>query len=174
MGHSAHLLWEGELHRVFISLLLTSGGWHFYTSLIMLAIGVGWVEIVHGSLVAMSTFVGIHLATVLLMSCGIALSAKLMESHRGHLLWYVRDVGPSAGYYGCLGMAIHSQGAILSWIAAGIILIILSVRLITSSYHLLDDGRTMSADVAHLIAFPIGLWVGSFMPKIISLSEFQS
>ncbi len=157
VGYSVRLLLEGELHRGVTSLFFTAGGSRFYSSLAMLVGAVGWVEAKYGTIRAAATFVGIHLITLLLMSGAIASLYALLETHRGSLLWEAKDVGPSAGYYGCLGLAIAglSPPVRLSLITA--ILTVLTLRLAWSSFHLPDGGRTMSADIAHLIAFPLGM-----------------
>jgi hypothetical protein len=110
------------------------------------------------------TFVGTHLATLLLMSVGIATLFAMIETHRGSLLWEVKDVGPSAGYYGCLGLAIAglSPGLRLSVFAA--IMVVLMSRLAWSPFHLPENGHVMSADIAHLIAFPLGALLFFLMP----------
>lgn len=157
VGHSADLLWKGEHHRIWTSVIFTTGGWHFYGSLAMVAFAVGWLEKEQGSWIALIGFLGIHAATLLMMSAGISMSHRLVETHRGNLLWYTSDVGPSAGYYGCLGIAIASQEAWAASVCILAIFVLLVTRLVWSSYHILADGRAMSADIAHLIAFPLGL-----------------
>ncbi len=157
VGHSAHSLWEGQWSRVVTSVLFTANGWHFYCSLAMMAGAISWVELTRGTWIAIGTFVSIHVITLLVMSIGIATSMALVESHRGNLLWYTKDVGPSAGYYGCLGLAITSLQPQWFWPTLVAIMLILLARIGWSSYHLVDEGRLMSADIAHLIAFPLGL-----------------
>lgn len=163
-GHSPHLLWRGEWQRVFTSLLFTAGGWRFYSSLVMLVLAVGWVESAISTPIAIVSFVGIHLSTLLLMSLGIALTTSVFESHRGNLLWYVQDVGPSAGYYGCLGLMILSLAPNLRLPLALGIVVLLGLRLAWSAYHLHEGGQHFSADVAHLIAFPLGMFVWRVLP----------
>ena len=163
-GYSVRLLLEGELHRGFTSLFFTAGGTRFYSSLVMLAVAVGWVESSYGTLRAVTAFFGVHLATLVLMSVSIALLYAMAQTHRGSLLWEVKDVGPSAGYYGCLGFAIAglSPGLRLSLVAA--VASILLVRLAWSSIHLPEGGHVLSADIAHLIAFPMGLLLFLLLP----------
>ena len=157
VGHSPHSLWKGQWQTVVTSVLFTANGWHFYVSLAMMAIAISWVELTCGTWIAIGTFVGIHVVTLLVMSIGIATSIALVESHRGNLLWFSKDVGPSAGYYGCLGLAITSLQPNWFWLTLVAIMVMLLARIGWSSYHLVDEGRLMSADIAHLIAFPLGL-----------------
>lgn len=157
VGHSADLLWKGELHRVLTSLIFTPGGWQFYSSLAMFGLCVGWLEWQRGSLTAALVFFGVHIATLLLMFLGIAFENWLVQSHSGGLLWFTRDVGPSAGYYGCLGLALMMQPAALRRPIIIAMLIVLLLRLGYSTYCLHQAARSMSADIAHLIAFSLGL-----------------
>ncbi len=161
-GHSAQLLWRGEWYRLLTSILFTVGGLRFYISLAMLAVAVGWLEFARGTPVAAMTFVGVHIATLLIMACGIALSTTLIETHRGNLLWYVKDVGPSAGYYGCLGLAVASLAPGIRLPIVITIFLVLVGRSGWSTYHLPENGQMMSADIAHLIAFPLGLFISRF------------
>ena len=72
------------------------------------------------------------------------------------LLANTYDVGPSAGYYGCLGgaIALYFNRQQLSFLAAGIV--ILAGRLCLSASGLAEDPSVVSADIAHLIALPLG------------------
>lgn len=161
LGHSPKLLWDGGIHRIFTSIVFTSGGWHFYLSALMFAICVGVVEFTHGSFVAVILFLGTHVVTILLMFGGVLLLKRLTDSHRGNLLWYTRDVGPSAGYYGCLGYSIADFSPnTMIWITVSVLLFLM-IRLGWSAYHLTDEGQMMSADISHLIALPAGLLAGA-------------
>lgn len=164
-GYSVRLLWEGELHRGFTSVFFTAGGWRFYSSLMMLAVAVGWVEMRYGTLRAVTVFSGIHLITLLLMSMGIALIFAYLETYRGGLLWEIKDVGPSAGYYGCLGLAIAGLTPKVRWSLMIALAMVLAVRLVWSSLNLPEDGHVMSADIAHLTAFPLGILTIYMMPQ---------
>ncbi len=157
VGHSVKLLFEGQLHRIFTSLLFTAGGWRFYSSLLMFAAAVGWVELRFGSRLAMLTFFGVHLATLLLIAIGIALPLAALGTHHGRLLLQVRDVGPSAGYYGCLGVAVAGLAAKRRNWCVALNLVALLLRLYWSATQLPEEGRMLSADLAHLIAFPLGV-----------------
>ena len=166
VGSSAHLLSRGELHRVVTSLFFTAGGWQFYTSLLMFAGAVGWLEATAGTRVAAVAFTSIHGVTVVAMAIGIGLLNTLATSHRGSLLWSMTDVGPSAGYYGCLGIALGRLGLNNRPLLILAVLTILVARVIWSSYQLSESGRMMSADLAHLIAFPLGVVVARFVGNL--------
>lgn len=163
-GFSVRLFLEGEVHRGFTSLFFTAGGTRFYSSLLMMTLAVGWVEATHGTVHAATVFFGAHLLTLLLMSVSIALFYTMFESHRAQLLWEVRDVGPSAGYYGCLGFALAGATPGLRMSLVGTVAAILILRLVWSSVHLPENGHVMSADLAHVIAFPLGMLFVVFLP----------
>ncbi len=110
-----------------------------------------------GTLRSAATFFGIHFATLAIMTIVVAIWIAAADSHRGNLLWNVQDVGPSAGYYGCLGLAIAAQSPGIRIASVIGIIAILAMRLWWSFLHLPEEGRVMSADIAHLIAFPLGL-----------------
>jgi hypothetical protein len=77
---------------------------------------------------------------------------------RGDLLYSVRDVGPSAGYYGCLGFALANTSSRRATTVGGVALLLI-LRLASSGYHLPNAGHILAADLAHVVAFPIGaLW----------------
>ncbi|MCA9124422.1 MAG: hypothetical protein H6822_18565 [Planctomycetaceae bacterium] len=105
----------------------------------------------------MIAFVGVHVATLLLMAIAVALPLSIVEAHRGELLFHARDVGPSAGYYGCLGLVVAGLSSRTRNVLIPAITLILLLRLTWSTMHLPEEGRMMSADLAHLIAFPLGL-----------------
>ncbi len=104
-GYSPRHLWEGQLHRIFTSLLFTAGGRRFYASLLMFALSVGWIEREYGTRGAMLTFFGVHVATQLILAVAVAGPLVGLGTDHGRFLLEARDVGPSAGYYGCLGLA---------------------------------------------------------------------
>lgn len=156
-GYSTRLLLEGELYRLLTSLFFTAGGWKFYASLLMFAGAVGWMEWSCGTRRAMLAFFCIHLLTLLIMSLGISLPLAAIESLHGKLLYSVRDVGPSAGYYGCLGFAVADMKSGKKRLIAISILLLLLARGTYSGLHLPQQGHGLAADVAHLIAFPLGI-----------------
>jgi hypothetical protein len=139
----------------------TIGGTKLYASVAMLAVSVGAAEKVYGTSRTFAMFWGIHLATLLIASVALVLPLHLLETYRGTLLANVRDVGPSAGYYGCAGavcVAIPERWRIA---VIGFVLTILALRLTWSMITIPDHGRAISADLAHIIAFPLGIAVAS-------------
>ncbi len=164
MGFSARHLWEGELHRLFTSLFFTAGGGRFYASLFMFTLSVGWVEWVHGTRCAALTFLGVHLITQLLLALAVAWPLVLLGYGHGRLLWEARDVGPSAGYYGCLGLAVASVSVGRPRVVASIIFGVLLLRAACSAACLPAQGQVLSADLAHLVAFSCGMLLTRLCP----------
>lgn len=158
-GYSMRSLVQGELHRAVTSLLFTASGWRFYSSLVMFALAVGCVEWNHGTRVSSLTFFGVHFATLAVMLASVFVWLAASDSHRAGLLWDVQDVGPSAGYYGCLGLAMMSLPTTTRTALIVAIVTVLVGRAAWSWIHLPENGRMLSADLAHVIAFPLGLLV---------------
>lgn len=158
VGYSTRLLFEGEAHRILVSLLFTAGGVAFYQSLAMLAWIVGWTEWHYGTRLTAWVFFGVHVTTIIIMSLLIAWPLASIGAAHGQVLFSERDVGPSAGYYGCLGFSV-AMITQRSWrqrlmSAVGLILVL---RLGWSSWQLEQtSGGAFSADLAHTIAFPLG------------------
>jgi hypothetical protein len=156
-GYSMRLMLEGQLHRAVTSLLFTAGGWRFYSSIAMFALAVGYVEWTYGTTRSITTFVGVHIAMLAVMTASVLIFNATAQTHRGYLLWRVQDVGPSAGYYGCLGLALAGLASQFRWPSIAAIALVLIARTVWSFVHLPEDGRMLSADLAHLIAFPLGM-----------------
>ncbi len=156
-GYSIRLLIEGELQRAVTSLFITEGGWRFYSSILMLAVCVGFVEVTRGTSRALLTFFSVHFATLLVLACIVLSVLALGPTFPGDLLLHARDVGPSAGYYGCLGLAITSWKPFLRAPIISIVLILLILRAACSFAVLPEHVQVLEADLAHLIAFPLGI-----------------
>ncbi len=125
--------------------------------MVMFPLAVGFVEWSQGTLRASATFFGIHFATLVMLTLGVVVWHELHPTFLSDLLWNVQDVGPSAGYYGCLGMVIASIDTSKMRVLLSGVLLVLIARIIWSLVHSPADGRMLSADLAHLIAFPLGV-----------------
>ncbi len=157
VGYSIRLLIEGELQRAITSLFLTAGGWRFYSSMVMLALAVGYVEATRGTIPAALTFFAIHLATLLILAIVVLFCHALIPTLHSQLILHTQDVGPSAGYYGCLGLAVAGLKPSIRGGVITFILIVLSVRAAHSLTYLPVNAQAFEADLAHLIAFPLGI-----------------
>ena len=147
-------------YRPFTSVFLTSGGWIFYQALAMLAGSVAWCEWIVGTRKAVHVFWGIHLVTLAAILTPIALAAASLGAGWAQSIVRAADVGPSAGYYGCLGVAIAHLSVGRRRLLAAALVTILAVRFSLSVATVPDQGHQIVADLAHLIAFPMGLLAG--------------
>ncbi len=161
-GHSPQSLLEGRVHRLLTSLFFTQGGWHFYASLVMATLAIGLDEYNNGTLATVAIFFGVHLVTLICMFLGVALWTSYSPSRTSRLIWNARDVGPSAGYYGCLGHAFSTMDTALTTTTFIACLSILAIRLIHSIRQNFDDAHIVSADFAHLLALPLGFLAGFY------------
>jgi membrane associated rhomboid family serine protease len=153
-GFSPRDLINFRWHRIFTCPIVTAGEWKFAASFSMLALAVGIAESRFGTLRTVVLFFGCHLIVLLVMST-VILFAEYGGVPMAGLIAVSRDVGPSAGYYGCWGAVIATlngyRGRLFS--AVGLVLIL---RLVASAMRLPEHPSVVSADLAHLIALPIG------------------
>jgi hypothetical protein len=156
-GFAPFHLHGGDLVRLLTSAVLTLGGWSFYWSLAMIGLCVGLAEKRVGTWRTVLTFWGIHLATLLIQSLLLAISARELDVLWIKLLQAEHDVGPSAGYYGCLGLVCQKQSEPRRLRLLAIIGGILLARLIWSALSPHTGRSSRAADIAHLIAFPLGV-----------------
>ena len=155
-----------NLGRLFTSALVTSGGRVFWEALGMVAFAVGLSEWLTGSSRAALTFWGVHLSTLVLESLVIALPLHWIGMTLGSLVALSRDVGPSAGYFGALGLVSANLKYPWNLISGGVIFIALETALLHVSGNN-SLGLEVSADIAHIIAFPLG-WYSS---KLVNKDE---
>jgi hypothetical protein len=144
-----------DLGRLFTSALVTGGGRIFWEALAMIAFAVGLSEWLTGTRRAALTFWGVHLSTLILESLVFALPMHWLGMTLGSLVALSRDVGPSAGYFGALGLVSAHLRYPWNLISGGVIFMGLQIVLLHVSGG--DNlGMEVSADLAHLIAFPLG------------------
>jgi hypothetical protein len=125
----------------------------------MVAFAVGLAEWLTGPLRAALTFWGVHLSTLVIESLVVVFPLHFLGMTLGSLVALSRDVGPSAGYFGALGLLSANLKHPWNLISGGLIFVGLQLALlnISSGNNL---GIEVSADLAHLIAFPLG-WYSS-------------
>lgn len=149
IGYAPRDLLRGEIGRLFTSALVTHGRWTFVGALLAVAVMVGSAELRTSTRRTTLTFWGVHLLTLL------ALTTPLFEKPMA------RDVGPSAGYFACLGLAITTLSKRPRWLAFVVVLALLTIALFQPPRDGLSAAVKFSADAAHLIAFPLGFLVNS-------------
>jgi hypothetical protein len=158
-GSSQRDLIALDLGRVITSAFVTDGGTVFWVALAFTALFVGAAEHFTDTWTAAITFWTAHFATFaasLLVTAWLGMAG----SRLANLLFATRDVGPSAGYVGCLGLALVCSGWRWRWLAIGAIAIGLCVTLARSVPGLHAAPRVFSADFAHAIALVVGVAAG--------------
>jgi hypothetical protein len=160
--------------RLITSALVTDGGWGLWGALALLALSIGLAEWRTGSLRTATTFWGVHLSTLLIESLLITGPLRVLGlSFREALapgqsavtwtlasLALARDVGPSAGYFGTLGLVCARLKRPWSRVLGGLIMGTLLVAPILPAPTGSGTIIALSAGLAHMIAFPLG-WLSS-------------
>jgi hypothetical protein len=159
VGYAPRDLWILEVWRIVTSALVTSGGRSFWQALFLIAMTVGAIEWIAGTLWAVLVFWGVHMATMVIES--LLLSGSLVTSgiSKNRVIETSRDVGSSAGYFGSLGFALSflpKRLTILAGSSIGLgLLLVFGLNKRRSSHP-----SQRLADLAHLIAFPLGWLLG--------------
>jgi hypothetical protein len=86
----------------------------------------------------------------------VTLPLHLVNSALGTALFVARDVGPSAGYVGCLGLVCARLPRPWRYISSAAIWGSLIVVLLLPAQVGHDAVAKITADLAHAIAFPLG------------------
>ncbi|MGI9472927.1 MAG: rhomboid family intramembrane serine protease [Rubripirellula sp.] len=162
LGFAPTNLLDLQWHRLLTSLLLTAGEWKFLASALMLAFSLGIAEARFGTWQTVKLFFTSHLAVLVALSLLVLGVSVSLQTDWAIQLSESRDIGPSAGYYGCLGaiLALLSKSARVP-IFIGIETV-LAARLMYSIGRLPEDPSVVSADIAHLVAFPLGMCLASW------------
>ena len=158
-GSSPRDLFALNLGRIITSAFVTDGGLVFWMALTLTALFVGAAEYFTDSGMAALVFWGAHFATFAVTGL-VTLALGAAESRLGELLFVTRDVGPSAGYVGCLGLALVCSGWKYRWWMIGLVAVALSVALVLSLPELRTNPRDVSADIAHAVALAVGVGSG--------------
>ncbi|MCB9156996.1 MAG: hypothetical protein H6645_07755 [Caldilineaceae bacterium] len=163
-GFSVADFWSWRWERLLTSALITHGARAFWGALLMIGVAVGRAEWQTGTRRTFFLFWGAHLFTLLLLALA---AAPLNQLNIGGFALdaTVRDVGPSAGYMACLGLAIATFPHPWHRIGALCVLVALIVMLFVSPQADLDPTVKLFADLAHLIAFPLG-WASYFLIRL--------
>ncbi len=149
-----------KLVRLLSSALLTAGGAAFFGAIVMVLVCVGGAETIYGWRRTAAIFWGVHFATLIGASLMLILPLHQLKLYLGVLLANAHDVGPSAGYYGCLGALCRALPGSARIVIATLIVASLVARLTWSLTTVPNHGRTISADLAHMIALPLG-WLAA-------------
>lgn len=161
-GFSPRDLWYGRVERMFTSALVTSGGMVFWQALFFIALFVGLAEWKTGTMQATATFWGVHLLTLVLLSLIVSAALHQLRDFGLAASEIERDVGPSAGYFACLGLVSAQLKHPWNWVSGIVLFIMFGVALFLPPGAGQSAQIKFSADFAHLLAFPLG-WLSSFL-----------
>jgi hypothetical protein len=153
-----------DLVRAVTSAFVTTSPVSFWTAIVATTVFAGLLEWRQGSLRAAIAFWGTHLITITLSSALIA-PLHLAGDATARLLFLARDVGPSAGYVGCLGYLLFGLGGRLRLIALGLGVAVLLAVLAVTMRSVASRPAEMSAALSHLLALPIGFGLGALTSK---------
>lgn len=162
LGFAPRDFWFFRWERLILSALVTSGGSIFWFALTMVVISSGVAEWMIGSWRTALTFWGAHTATLLIESLMFLLPLHQLGFTQARVLFFSRDVGLSAGYMGCLGLATAFIPKPWRWLVFGAILTFLIVSLFLPPRPGETQVVKLSADLAHLLAYPLG-WIAAFI-----------
>ena len=155
-GFAPNDLWYWRIGRMFTSVLVTSGGKVFWEALLFVAFAVGLAEWMTGWKRTTATFWGVHLLTLILLSLIISVAIHQLRSIGLEATEAARDVGPSAGYFACLGLVSARLKRPWHWVSGGILFAMFVIALFTPASVGESAKLKFSADLAHMLAFPLG------------------
>jgi hypothetical protein len=169
LGFAPRDFWLLRWERLILSALVTSGGVTFWFALGMVAFTSGIAEWKTGTLRAALTFWGVHLVTLVAEGLIFSLPMRQFGFEQAHTLFFSRNVGPSAGYMGCLGLITTFLPRPWRFVAFGVITAYLLIALFLPSRAGVSSAIELADDLAHLIAYPLG-WLSAFVFEIKSKS----
>ncbi len=157
LGVSPADVWRLRWRRLLTAPLVTDGGHIFWSGITITTIVTAHVERRWGSRRAWSLFWTSHVFTMLAEAL-IGTMLVSWQPARWQGFFHARDVGPSAAYFGMLGyISAHLRAPWHALVGAA------SVSILTAVFWrpyrgLTDRDLRWLADVAHLIAYPVG-WI---------------
>jgi hypothetical protein len=156
LGFAPRDFWFLRWWRLILSALVTGGGVTFWFALGMVAFSSGVAEWKAGTVRAALTFWGVHLITLVLEGLIFSLPLRQLGFSQERALFFSRNVGPSAGYMGTLGLITTFLPKPRRWVVFGVILAYLLFAVFQPSQAGVTPAIEFSDDLAHLIAYPIG------------------
>jgi hypothetical protein len=156
VGFAPNDLWYWQLERLFTSALVTLGGVVFWEALFFIAFAVGLAEWLTGWKRTAATFWGVHLLALILLSLIISLGIHQLRDFGLEAAEIARDVGPSAGYFACLGLVSAQLKRPWNWVSGGLLFAMFVIILFMPAAVGENAQVKFSADLAHLLAFPLG------------------
>jgi hypothetical protein len=170
IGFAPRDLWYWRLERIFTSALVTSGGKVFWEALFYIAFAVGLTEWMMGWKRTAVTFWGIHILVLVLFSVIVSLTMHQLRDFGLEASEAARDVGPSVGYFACLGVVSANLKRPWNWVSGAAIFSIFVVAIFLPVAPGESAQLKFSADLAHMLAFPFG-WLSAGIGRNRSWSE---
>jgi len=165
LGFAPRDLWVFRWERLILSVLVTSGGVTFWLTSGMVAFSSGIAEWKTGTLRAALTFWGVHLVTLILEALIFSLPLHRLGFTQARAVFFLQNVGPSAGYMGSLGLITTFLPKPWRWVPFGVILAYLIIALFLPARSGVTPALKLADDLAHLIAYPLG-WMSAYLFKI--------
>lgn len=160
-GFAPRHIVSGDLLRLITSVFLTHDGLHFGFAIAMILLIVVWSERTLGSLNTFCLFSLSHLTSMFAFAIGVGALQWTYLSQTVSTLYDFHDVGPSAGYYGCLGaLLVTSKLTYRQSITVGV-LAVLMLRIAISARSMPESHDVLSADIVHLFAMLAGMAIQS-------------
>jgi hypothetical protein len=110
-------------------------------------------ELMWGSLQAALLFWGGHIWTVLAVTIGVVVPLYHMGFQSGLLLFTALDVGPSAGFFSCLGGVMAGLHRQFRWVAGILVSAVLIAVAIVRWKEIVSAPQQVIADMSHVAAF---------------------
>jgi hypothetical protein len=159
-GFAPNDLWYWRIERMFTSALVTSGGAVFWEALFFVVFAVGLAEWMTGWRRAAATFWGVHLLALILLSLIVSLAIHQLHDIGLEATEVARDVGPSAGYFACLGLVSAQLKYPWNLVSGAALFAMFVVALFLPAAAGESAQLKFSADLAHMLAFPLG-WLSA-------------
>ena len=160
LGFAPSDLLELNLERLVTSALVTNGGSVFWKAFAIILICVGTAEWLTGTRRTGFTFWGVHLLALFLLTLIITLSHRQLRQFGLQVALAARDVGPSAGYFACLGLLSGWIKPPWNWISGAVLMAAFVIALFIPTAAGQNAQVKFAADLAHLLAFPLG-WLSA-------------
>ncbi|MCB9854500.1 MAG: hypothetical protein H6818_02350 [Phycisphaerales bacterium] len=143
-----------QIHRIITSTFLTHGGTVFWRSWIALIIILALCELRIGTARTAGAFWLGHFLTVIAMALVIVPVLRLTTDEAGAIVYTAIDVGPSAGYFTCLGVVVVtiSNRRLRAIVSTCIVFALIALSLWRFS-SIRESPHVFLADSAHALAF---------------------
>jgi len=171
-GFSPNDLWYWRLERIITSALVTVGGKVFWEALFFVAFAVGLAEWMTDWKQAAATFWGVHLLALVLLSLIVSLLLHQLRAFGLEADEAARDVGPSAGYFACLGLVSSQLKRPWNLVSGALLFALFVVAIFLPATAGESAPLKFSADLAHMLAFPLGWLSARIFSKYILVTQF--